>query len=256
MNALAPTSSAGLAWLTARPIAHRGLHDAASGIVENTAAAVTAAIEAGYGIEVDLRVSADGEAMVFHDSTLDRLTNETGPVSERTLRSLKLVGFRHTDERMMTLGELLDLVAGRAPLILEIKTHWEFSGQLEDRVAQVTRAYRGPVAAMSFDPRALTRLRAIAPALPRGIVAERFRDETYWSRLNAGQRFYLRHMLHAWQSRPHFVAYGIRGLPSAAPLIARFVFALPLLTWTVRTPAERRRARLFANAMIFEGFRP
>lgn len=256
MNATAFPAAAGLAWLTAQPIAHRGLHDAAAGIVENTRPAVAAAIEAGYAIEVDLRVSADGEAMVFHDSTLDRLTRETGPVGERTARALQLVEFKVADERMMTLGELLDLVQGRTPLVIEIKSQWEHTGQLEDRVVQMLRGYRGPVAVMSFDPRSVAWVRRAAPALPRGIVAERFRDETYWSRLTAVQRFALRHMLHLGHTRPHFFAYDVRGLPSAAPLIARHVLRLPLLAWTVRTPADRRRARWFADAMIFEGFRP
>lgn len=251
-----PARPEGLAWLTARPIAHRGLHDARAGIIENMPAAFAAAIEATYSIETDLRLTADGEAMVFHDSTLDRLTEETGPISERNSRTLKLVKVRNTDEAMMTLGELTDLVAGRVPLLLELKSQWEYAGGLEDRVAQVLRTYHGPVAAMSFDPRNLERLRRVAPDLPRGIVSERFRDAHYWSRLSSWQRFRLRHMLHAPVTRPDFIAYDVRGLPSAAPLLARYMFGKPLLTWTVRSQKERRCARWFANQMIFEGFRP
>ena len=107
--------AARLAWLTARPIAHRGLHDAARGIIENTPAAVRAAIAGNYGIEVDLQISADGEAMVHHDDALGRLTEGAGALDRFTAAALKRVPFRATADRMMTLGELCDLVGGRAP---------------------------------------------------------------------------------------------------------------------------------------------
>src|SRR6266850_1801905 len=108
-------------WLTGRPIAHRGLHDPARGIVENTASAVEAAIAGRYGIEVDIQVSADGEAMVHHDDALGRLTDGTGRLAEMRAAELKTVAFRATADRMMTLGDLCDLVAGRATLLVEIK---------------------------------------------------------------------------------------------------------------------------------------
>lgn len=246
----------GLAWLTAQPIAHRGLHDAKKGIVENTSSAVLAAIEAGYAVEVDLRLSADGAAMVFHDSTLDRLTEETGPLIGRGAAELRRIRFRDTGERMMDLAQLTELAKGRTPLILEIKSERDKVGALERRVADVLRAYKGPVAVMSFDPKSLLAFIEFAPALPRGIVSERFRRRDDWPELSAWRRFVLRHMLHAHRTRPHFVAYDIAGLPSAAPLIARYLFGLPLITWTVRSRIERRRAKLFADAMIFEGFLP
>jgi glycerophosphoryl diester phosphodiesterase len=157
---------------------------------------------------------------------------------------------------MMGLRELIEQVKGRTPLILDIKSKWDNVGPLERRVAQVLRAYRGPVAVMSFNPKSLKTFIEFAPALPRGIVAERFRNLDYWPNLSAWRRFMLRHMLHGLSSRPHFVAYEIAGLPRAAPLVARYVFRLPLITWTVRTEADRLRAELFADAMIFEGFLP
>jgi glycerophosphoryl diester phosphodiesterase len=245
-----------LAWLSARPIAHRGLHDAANGIIENTGPAVSEAISAGYAIEVDLRLSSDGEAMVFHDPTLDRLTEEHGPVSARASSALKWVRFKGTDARMMTLGELIAQVEGQLPLFLEIKSQWDNVGPLEKRVAQILRNYEGQVAVMSFDPNSLAVFQDVAPTLPRGIVAERFRDKDYWSGLGTGQRFMMRHLLTGLSTKPHFIAYDINGLPSLAPLFARYLLAMPLLTWTVRTPAQRRRAKWLADAMIFEGFRP
>lgn len=246
----------GLSWLTAQPIAHRGLHEAGKGIIENTASAIAAAAQAGYGIEVDLQLAADGEAMVFHDRTLDRLTEESGPLVERRSGNLKQIAFKGSGDRMLMLGELLALVDGRVPLLLEVKSQWDAVGPLEERISQMVQSYRGPVAVMSFDPRSVAAFIHYAPGLPRGIVAERFRDLDYWSKLTARQRFVMRHLLHFNRTKPHFIAYDIHGLASAAPLIARYMFGIPLLTWTVRTPAERRRARWFADAMIFEGFRP
>ena len=108
-------------WLTARPIAHRGLHDAAAGVIENTASAFRAAIDGGYGIECDLQISADGEAMVHHDDALGRLTDGVGRLDAMTAAALRRMPFKATADRMLTLGELCDLVAGRVTLLIEIK---------------------------------------------------------------------------------------------------------------------------------------
>ena len=133
-----------LDWLTARPIAHRGLHDAAHGLIENTAGAVRAAIAGGYGIEVDLQLSADGEAMVHHDDVLGRLTEGEGRLDRLTAAELKRVPFRGSAERMMTLGELCDLVGGRATMLLELKSRFDGDGRLPARVAAVLAGYQRP----------------------------------------------------------------------------------------------------------------
>jgi glycerophosphoryl diester phosphodiesterase len=243
----------GLDWLVSRPVAHRGLHG--NGIVENTLAAAAAAVAAGYAIEVDLHLSADEEVVVFHDDTLDRLTTGTGPVSAHTLAQLQHVSFKSGNERIPALSELLELVGGRTPLLLELKTDRSGNAPLAGTVAALLESYAGPVAAMSFDPRLLVELRKRAPGLPRGIVAERYyRHPEY--RLSAWQRFYLGNLLHLFETKPHFVAYWVADLPATAPLLARYALGMPLLTWTVRTEAERTRARRWADQMIFEGFRP
>lgn len=244
-----------LSWLTKRPVAHRGLHDAGGGIIENTPSAIKAAIEGGYAIEVDLQLAGDGEAMVFHDSTLDRLTTESGPLVGRSAAALREIAFKATKDRMMTLPELLDMVSGQVPLVIEIKSQWGNVGPLERRAAQVLRPYKGAAAVMSFDPLSVAAFVTLAPEIPRGIVAERFRDLDEWSQTTAWQRFVMRHLLHIGRTKFDFVAYDVHGLPSAAPLIARFLLRKPLLTWTVRTKTDRLRARVFANQMIFEGFR-
>lgn len=245
-----------LGWLTARPIAHRGLHDAAGGTIENTATAFTAAIAGNYGIETDLQLSADGEAMVHHDDALGSLTDGSGRLADMDAAAIKAVRFKATADRILTLGELCDLVAGRAPLLLELKSHFDGDRLLVRRVADVLARYAGPVAAMSFDPAMVEALRQIAPALPRGIVAERHYADHEWDRMPRSEKRRMAFLLHAWQTRPHFVAYGVKDLPAAAPLIARWIFGRPLLTWTVRSNDDHRRAARWADQMIFEGWRP
>ncbi len=245
---------AGIDWLAARPIAHRALHGGA--LVENTLGAAAAAVAANYGIETDLQLTADGEVIVFHDDALDRLTKATGPVKAKTLAELKKIALKDSGERIPTLRELLALVAGRTPLILELKSAWDGDDRLVARVATDLTSYAGPVAAMSFDPRMVEALRKHAPGLPRGIVAERYYRGAYWNKLPWSRKFGLGNLLHFLSTRPHFVAYRVQDLPAIAPLLARHGLGMPLLTWIVRTKAERRRARFWANQMIFEGFRP
>ncbi len=243
-------------WLTARPIAHRGLHDAGAGLIENTAGAVRAAIDGAYGIEVDLQISADGEAMVHHDDVLGRLTDGEGRLDQLTAAALQRVPFRHGAERMLTLGELCDLVAGCAPMLLELKSRFDGDRRLPARVAAILAGYDGPVAPMSFDPMQLNVLRHKSPRLPRGIVAAKYRPHPYWDRMPPWLRYRMGSLLPSLTARPRFVAYAVADLPAVAPLVARHILRLPLLTWVVRTPTERERADRFADQMIFEGFRP
>jgi glycerophosphoryl diester phosphodiesterase len=240
----------GLDWLTARPVAHRGLHDAAQGVVENTESAFSAAIAGQYAIECDLQLAADGEAMVFHDDRLDRLTEAHGALASFASSELKTIAFRATRDRMMSLGDLCDLVAGRAPLILEVKSRFDGDPTLSNRLAAVVQGYAGPVAAMSFDPDMVQALRAAAPWLPRGLVAQGAEDPGH---AGMDKR---RYAATAFRARPHFLAWSVRDLPAFWPLLGRWAFGLPLLTWTVRTEAEATRARRWADQMIFEGFRP
>ncbi|MBR1189894.1 glycerophosphodiester phosphodiesterase [Bradyrhizobium sp. AUGA SZCCT0160] len=243
-------------WLTARPVAHRGLHDAARGILENMPGAVHAAIAGNFSIEVDIQLTADGEAMVHHDNALGRLTEGSGALLGKTAAELKAVKFKNTPERMMSLSDLCALVAGRVPLVIEVKSHFDGDRRLVKRMAEVLATYSGPAVGMSFDPDQVLALRELIPSLPRGIVAEREYTEDEWPEASAAQRRGMTHLRHAFRTRPHFVAYWVNELPAAAPWIARNIFGLPLLTWTVRTPDQRARAARYADQMIFEGFVP
>ena len=246
----------GLAWLTARPIAHRGLHDASAGVVENTATAFSAAIAAGYGIETDLQISADGEAMVHHDDALGRLTEGSGRLAGMTAAEIKRVRFKSSADRILTLGELCELVGGRAILVLELKSHFDSDRRLVQRSADVLMNYRGPVAVMSFDPSMIEVVRWIAPHLTRGIIAERHYAHHEWDRFPPAEKRAMAFLLHANRTRPQFIAYGVKDLPAVAPLIARMIFRLPLLTWTVRSDDDRHCAARWADQMLFEGIRP
>lgn len=245
-----------LYWLK-RPIAHRGLHDASRGVVENSVSSVKAAMGRGYAIEADLQCAAGGMPVVFHDEVLDRLTGERGPVAAHDVAALKKI--RLSDgggDTILSLPDLLGLVAGYVPLVLEVKRTTRHGGAFEANIARQLKAYPGPVAVMSFDAHAVANFRREAPTLPRGLISGRLRNAKERQDFTGLQRFAMRHLLNAVFAQPHFVAYDIRDLPALAPLLAKFVFGLPLLTWTVQTEAERERALRYADAMIFETIAP
>ena len=244
-------------WLTARPVAHRGLHDRARGIIENMPGAAQAAIDGNFGIECDIQLTADGEAMVHHDDALGRLTEGSGALLGMTAAELKAVRFKDTPERMMSLGDLCALVEGRVPLVIEVKSHFDGDRKLVKRMAEVLASYSGPAVGMSFDPDQVMALaRDDAGSCPAASSPSASTTTADWPEATPAQRHGMLHLRHAFRTRPHFVAYWVNELPAPAPWIARHIFGLPLLTWTVRTPEQRERAARYADQMIFEGFRP
>jgi glycerophosphoryl diester phosphodiesterase len=241
------------AWLVARPIAHRGLHDAAHGVVENTLGAAEAAIRGGYAIECDVQLSRDGEAMVFHDDALGRLTRARGPVVARTVAELQAVRFRACDERMPTLAQLLERIAGRTPLICELKSRFDGDMRLAERVAALARQYDGPLALKSFDPAPIAHLRARHSAVgPLGVVAEASYRGWHWRRLTAAQKQACAAFLHYPETRPDFLSWRVDDLPHPTPFLLRQLERLPVMTWTVRSPAQRRTASRWADQIVFE----
>jgi glycerophosphoryl diester phosphodiesterase len=156
---------------------------------------------------------------------------------------------------MMTLADLLDLVAGRATLLIELKSRFDGDLRLAARAAAVLASYRGPFAVMSFDPAPIAELRRIAPQIVRGIVAERHYGSPEWNFLESAQRRQLAFLLHGGNSRPAFLAYRVGDLAAIVPRAARLMFGLPLLTWTVRSAQDRATAARLADQIIFEGFR-
>ena len=243
------------AWLTARPIAHRGLHDRAAGRPENTLAAARAAMAQGYAIECDVQISADGEAMVFHDAALGRLTEESDPVSSRKAADLGALRVAGTPETIPTLPAFLGAVAVAVPVIVEIKSDHSGDLALTRRVAAVAAAYDGPVALKSFDPQIVAALRGLVPdRIPRGIVGETNQDDPAYAALTEAARRALSDLLHIGETRPDFVSWRVDDIPCAATHLARVLGHLPVMAWTVRNPAQRERARRHADQMVFEGF--
>ncbi len=244
-------------WLTARPIAHRGLHARDRGLIENSLSAARAAIEHGFAIECDVQDSADGEALVFHDYVLDRLTGEQGAVRDRRASDLAGIGLSGSPgDRIPTLSAFLDAIAGRVPLVVEVKSRFDGDMTLARRTVEVVSAHAGPVAIKSFDPLVVAEVRRLAPDLPRGIVAEAHYEHPDWRILGPELKHQLAHLLHFADTQPHFVSWRVADLPHAAPHLARLLGRLPVMTWTVRTEEDRARAAEHADQMVFEGFIP
>ena len=241
--------------LLAAPVAHRGLWG--SGVPENSLAAALAAARAGYGIEADLQLSADGRAMVFHDDRLGRLTPEAGPLRERTAAELSAIPLRGGDEGIPTLAALLAAVAGRAPLLLEIKDQdgalGPRVGALEAAVAEDLRGHDGPVAVMSFNPHAVAAMRDAAPSLPRGRVTCAFAPRD-WPGVPAPRLDRLRALSDLDALGAAFVSHDRRDL--ASPHLARVRARVAVLCWTVRCARAEREARRSARQITFEGYRP
>jgi glycerophosphoryl diester phosphodiesterase len=251
-----PTSGIAPDWLVARPIAHRGLHEAAAGRIENSAAAALAAIAGGFAIECDVQLSADGEAMVFHDFALDRLTEASGRVDARMAADLSAIKLTGSADMIPTLPAFLDLIDARTPLILEIKSRFDGDLRLTRRVAEVVAGRAAPIALKSFDPAIVIALKELAPRHPRGIVA--MLDYSYpdYANCSADGKHAMANLLHFAESQPDFLSWRVKDLPSAAPYLCRGPLGLPVMTWTVRSAEDRARATAHADQMVFEGFTP
>ncbi len=243
-----------LRWLVARPIAHRGLHDSNAGIIENTQSAFAGAIENGYAIECDIQLSADGEAMVFHDDTVDRLAEAQGAVGALASGALRKLKLRSTSDRMQTLGELLEQVNGRSTLVIELKSRWDGNAELAKRAVEVLGSYDGPFGLMSFDPRLLEALRELAPDMARGIVADRA-THPYDNFLPISKRCELRTLAHLERTEPHFVSYNWRDLPFE-PITEIRQRGHPVITWTLRSKEAASRALRYCDQVTFEGYTP
>jgi glycerophosphoryl diester phosphodiesterase len=240
----------------ARPIAHRGLHDLAGGRPENTLAAAEAAMAGRFAIECDIQLSADGEAMVFHDGELGRLTVETGPVRGRSATRLAGLVVAGTAERIPTLTGFLDRIAGRTPLVVEVKSRFDGDERLARRLVEILDGRDAPVAVKSFDPTVVALLRRIAPHLPRGIVAQSRYEEGEWLRLDPSRRREMANLLHWPETEPDFLSWRGQDLPDGPPFLARTLAGAPVMAWTVRDPAEAGRLSAHADQIVFEGFLP
>lgn len=238
------------------PVAHRALHDRKAGRIENSLAAVAAAVAAGYAIEIDVQLSSDGQAIVFHDDNLDRLTGETGPVSARSAADLGRTPLKDSAETIPTLPQVLSAIAGRVPLLIEIKDQTgamtETDGRLEGAVAAALTGYTGPVALMSFNPHSVARMATLCPHLPRGLTTSAY-DPADWAPLPPATCARLRDIPDYDATGATFISHEARDLsrPRVAELKA---WGAEILCWTIRSPEEEAQARRIAQNITFEGY--
>lgn len=242
----------GEAWdlLFAPPVAHRGLWTP-DGAPENSLGAFQAACAAGYGVELDVQLSADGEAMVFHDEDLKRMTGVEGRLCDRTTTELAELRLKGGDERIPTLGETLALVGRRAMVHVELKTPYGQVGPLEQRVHEILIDHAGPVCVIGFNPYSHAWFAERFPGVLRGLDSYSY-DRA--SNMSEAQRASFANLDHVAIAKPHFLALGLDMLPSekAARLRAE---GLPIIAWTVKTPAQWEAVRDGCDNLIFEGFR-
>lgn len=227
--------------LVATPYAHRGLHG--GDIPENSRAAFSAAVGEGHGIELDVVASREGDAIVFHDDELDRLTDEAGAVAEQSSAELRRMALSGSTETIPSLAEALQLIAGRVPLLIEVKAPDRQVAALCLSVLRSLDGYRGPVGVMSFNPGVGRWFARHGERVPRGLVV----TEQGKSRVRGG----LERRLALWRARPDFLAYDIRDLPSRMSVRARGR-GIPVLTWTCRSREDRERAADHADQIIYE----
>jgi len=227
--------------LGAVPFAHRGLHGGHR--IENSPGAIAAAVAEGFGVELDVQLSRDGAAMVFHDYELDRLTAERGPVAGRSAEELEAIGLPGGNEAILRLTRALDLIGGRVPLLVEVKSRHRNSARLCSAVADSLTGYDGPVGVMSFNPEVGRWFARHSPSRLRGLVVTESGKR--------GLRGRIERRLALWRSRADFLAYDVRDLPSRFAAAAR-ARGLPVYTWTVRSESDRLRAAAGADQIIFE----
>lgn len=239
------------------PLAHRALHQRSERRPENSPSAIRAALEAGYGIEIDVQGTADGQAVVFHDEWMERLTEATGFVKDYTAAELGRIRLRDCDDCIPTLPEVLTLVAGRVPLLIEIKDQTdhmvETDGRLEAAVARALETYQGPVAVMSFNPHAVANMARLAPAIPRGITTAAY-DYAGWAPLDPARCDELRGIADYDRVGASFISHEAAdlGRDRVAALKAK---GATILTWTITSAAMEAKARAVADNVTFEGYR-
>lgn len=247
-------------WLIERPIAHRGLHDSANGAIENTLRAAEAAIAGGFAIECDIQLSADGEAIVFHDETLERLTDATGPLSALTAAEIATLRINGSAEPPPTFAAFLDRVAGRTPIICELKSRFDGDWRIADRAVALAGAYDGALAFKSFDHYLTAYLRLRRPEMrpprgpcPIGLVAQASYEGADWTFLRPEQKRDWTDYDHYDAARPDFLSFNVEDLPHKIPFLVKQLSHAPIMAWTVSTPAQREAAHKWADQIVFEG---
>lgn len=238
-------------WIRERPCAHRGLHDLKAGIPENAISAFEAALEADYAIELDVQILGDGTLVVFHDDNLVRATGIDRSLMQCTRQSVSQLGVFGTDQRIPLLSEVLTLVRGRVPILLEIK-HRGTTTQIAAAIHAALDAYQGALAVQSFNPYVLRWFRQHAPSYARGQLGGPLHDDP----IVPFEKFASRSLLTMALSRPDFINFDLRALPDRWVNLVAAATRSPVLGWTVRTDADHQKALSLGVNYVFEGIRP
>lgn len=242
-----------------RPIAHRGLHDRANGVIENSHAAFEAAIAGGYAIECDVQLSSDGVPFIFHDDDFDRLTEATGPSDARPIAEVQSLVLKDSTAREVPqrFTEFLAQVAGRTLLQIELKQQRTpaQTAALATAVAGALRDYRGPYTLESFDPNLIVALRRAGEKAPIGIITYGYDEPTWDSKLPGWQRIVLRNLLHWPVTRFDFIS--CRDVSLNMPTVRLFrALGVPVTSWTIKSQAGADAVKPHADQIVFEGFLP
>ncbi len=231
-------------WLYTLPVAHRGLHG--KDVPENSLTSFRLAMEAGYAVETDLHLTKDGVLVAFHDDTLTRMTGAEGNIKEKTYAELAGLTLANSQEKIPTFDEMLNLISGKVPLLIELKSNGEKG--LEKAVCNRLKTYNGAYALQSFDPFILRRVKKCAPEMLRGQLSSFFEDQKFgfWKRL------LLKRMFFNFLTKPNFISYNAQNLPYPPAQKKE----KPLLCWTVRTEDVAQKMKTLGGNLIFEDIRP
>jgi glycerophosphoryl diester phosphodiesterase len=242
-----------------RPIAHRGLHNRAAGVIENSASAFEAAIADNFAIECDVQLTSDGVPVIFHDDGMERLLGTHGYVADTAsadITTMPLLG-SSTDDCPQRLTEFLTQIAGRTLLQIELKHQRDSSGtqHLARAVAEALKSYQGPVTIESFDPNLLTSIRQFGFSGLRGIITYDYADDSEALSLTEQQRYSLRHLLHWHETQFDFISCDKSALDLPAIKFWR-ALGKPVTAWTIRSKLEVDAAWPHIDQIVFEGFNP
>jgi len=241
-------STKSIEWLKARPVAHRGLHDSERGVLENTRTAFDLAIAANYTIECDLQISSDGQAVVFHDPNLTRLTTSDLDVNQLTATQLQQVNFKDSNDKIQTLAQLLQQTDDRVPLVIELKSLMDSDTTIAETAIEVLATYKGDFAIMSFSPILMKAIKSLSPQTLRGGVVAPKTENLWLQTSDIGKT-----VLGALDL--DFVSYDVRGLPSA--FVDNFRSPTkPIISWTIKDQKTADFAQKYCDQITFEGFTP
>ncbi|MBQ7977594.1 MAG: glycerophosphodiester phosphodiesterase [Clostridia bacterium] len=241
-------------WLVEKFIAHRGFFDNENQIPENSLLAFEKAIENGYAIELDVHVIADGTVVVFHDNILGRMTGQDGYIGQLTKDDLSKYHLLDTEQTIPTLQQVFDLVDGKTPILIEIKSENLKVGADETKIYELLKEYKGEFAVQSFNPFTIEWFKNNAPEITRGLLSSKFKKDENNPK-SWVKRYALRHMTFNKRSKPQFIAYNVLDLP-ANILKGRKFKGLPILGWTVKSQSQYMEVVKYVDNIIFQDFKP